>query len=347
MGKRADRYQDVVWSLLQPAEEYVYIARDDRPSEKSYGDLGRTFPHALKHEKMADFYSALRFTPMFDELTIDFAKYLVERERVGQTGATDVLAISLSATDYIGHAFGPNSLEAEDNLVRVDRLLADFFRFLDARVGLDRTLIALSSDHGIAAVPEHMTGLGITAGRHYPERVMATVNEALKAKYGVRENLVKTFVGVNVYLDGQAVQHCRLSNEEVQRAVADELLKIDGFAKAITRTDLLRGDLTSDPISAKVQRAFHPGRSGDVMVVQEMGWYLYDKPDAFSAMHGSPYAYDAYVPIMFAGPGLKPSTVDRSVGPEDIAPTIAAYLRIDPPTGSTGTPLREVIESTR
>jgi predicted AlkP superfamily pyrophosphatase or phosphodiesterase len=343
--KHADRYQGESWTLLRDRAEYIYGERDDRPVERSYKQLGRVFPHPLSNEVPRDFYSTLRFTPMGDVLTLDFAKELVDREALGQGDAVDVLAVSLSATDYLGHAFGPNSLEMEDNILRLDRSLADFLDFLQKRIGLDEVLIVLSSDHGVSPIPEHLMGLGMAAGRHRPDQFLATVRQALQQRFQTEKNLVGKFWNPSVYLEMDVLEELKLDVPAVERALADELLKVPGFSLAITRSDLLAGNVPSDPILAKVQRAFHPQRSGHVLVVQNVSWFLYPDPDAFSAMHGSPYPYDTYVPIMFAGPRIEPQLVERVVGPDDIAPTIASYLRISAPSGSTGTPLVEVLQA--
>ncbi len=311
--------------------------------EKSYKSLGRTFPHKLGNEKAKTFYSMLRFAPMGDELTIDFAKELMKQEKVGQGKYTDMLAVSLSATDYIGHAFGPNSLEAEDNILRLDRTLAGFISHIDKTVGLENTLMFLSSDHGIDAIPEFRTHIGITgAGRHYPKKFVESTNAALQKRFDSKEEFVSAFWNPSIYLNQETINELGLDVEVVERALVDEILKVPGIALAMTRTDLLKGKITDNPILSKVQRAFHPKRSGNVLIVQDQYWYLYPKADQFSAMHGSPYSYDTHVPIMFAGPGISNKTVDRLVGPEDIAATVATYLGIPKPSGSVGEALFEV-----
>ena len=342
-AKHADRYKDKQWSLLEDRSKYVYAHMDDRAFEKSYKQLGRTFPHPLANEKQKNYYAALRFTPMGDELTLDFAKELVKQEKVGQGDATDVLSISFSATDYLGHAFGPNSLEAEDNLLRLDQTLANLFKFIDQTVGLDQTLIVLSSDHGIDAVPEYKKSLNFDAGRHYPKKFVDQVNKALQQRFETDKNLVAAFWNPSLYLDLGALKSLGVDVSAVESALVDEILKVPGIAVAMTRTDLLSGLITKTPITRKVQLAFHPKRSGNVLIVQDQFWYLYPNADQFSAMHGSPYEYDTYVPVMVAGPGVKAQTVSRPVGPEDIAATIAAHLGIKPPSGSVGRPLDEAL----
>lgn len=341
--KPADRYKNASWTLTHDRETYLSADRDDRPFEVSFKLLGRTFPHSLANENSADYYSTLCRTPVGDELTVDFAKALIKQEKLGQGAATDVLNIGLSCTDYIGHAFGPDSLEAEDNLLRLDRTLADLFGYLDKLVGLERTLVVLSSDHGICENPESMVGMGLPAGRHDTVKFVETVNTQLKKRFNVEVDLVIGFHNPSLYLDLTAIAERKLEVEAVERALASAVLDVPGFAYAITRTDLAAGHVSNkDPILAKVLRAFHPTRSGNVLVVQSPSWYL--DASQVTAMHGSPYAYDTYVPIMFAGAGIKAARIDRAVGPEDIAPTIAGILQIKPPSGSTGTPLVEVLD---
>jgi len=340
----AGKYQQVTWSLKQPRKRYVYRDQDDRPSEKGYKHLKQSFPHALGNADKKSFYKGLRYTPMGDMVTLNFVKELMKQERIGLGEATDMLAVSFSATDYLGHAFGPNSLEAEDNLLWLDATLAEFFSYIDETVGLDKTLIILSSDHGVDAIAEFVSSKGIAAGRHYPKKFIAQANTGLQKRFNSNKNFVIAFWNPSLYLDLETVEKLNLDVAKVENALVEEMLQIPGFALAVTRTNLLAGDVPDHPIMGKVQRAFHPKRSGNVLVVQDQGWYLYPNADEFSAMHGSPYSYDTYVPIMFVGPGIEHSVIARSVHPEDIAATVTSYLGIKPPTGSVGTPLVEVLE---
>ncbi len=339
----AGKYRGQTWNLLQDRAAYVFRDQDDRSFEKSYKHLGRTFPHALGNEDPKAFYAALRYTPMGDEITLAFVKELMTQEELGQGKSLDMLAVSFSATDYLGHAFGPDSMEAEDNLLRLDRTLAAFFAFIDEQIGLDRTFIVLSSDHGIDEIPEYKTSLGVAAGRHRPDEFIEQANTALQARFNTPEKLVVAFWNPSLYLDPAAVKKLGIDTATVERALAEAMMGIPGFALALTRTDLMAGDIPNTPVGNRVQAAFHPVRSGNVLVVQEPFWYLYPKPDEFSAMHGSPYTYDTYVPIMFAGPGIRHQKTNRPVAPRDIAPTMSAYLGITPPSGAVGTPLPEVL----
>jgi predicted AlkP superfamily pyrophosphatase or phosphodiesterase len=343
-AKPAERFMDTSWELLQEPDRYVYADQDERSYEQPPAALGRTFPHALARADHAGFFSNLRETPMADELTLEFVRALVAAERPGLRGETDVLAISFSATDYIGHSFGPNSLEAEDNLLRLDQTLAALLRLVDSEVGLERTLVVLTSDHGTAPIPEYMAERGFEAGRHDAPRFMGQVNEGLKRRFGTERELALAFWNPGIYLDLAAIGELGLDVAAVERAVAEEILRIPGFALAFTRSDLLAGRYPSTPEATRVASAFHANRSGNVLVVPSAFWYLEKEPDGNAAMHGSLYRYDTHVPLMLAGPGVGRRVVLREVAPRDLAPTLSAYLGIAPPSGSVGVLLEEVWE---
>ncbi|MGK7909421.1 MAG: alkaline phosphatase family protein [Synechococcus sp.] len=161
----AERYKRQTRDLLNPQDSYIATDIDDRRYEGNFDSLGRTFPHALGDGSSSYFYVVLSMTPYLDELTVDFAKTAIESEGIGQGAATDLLTIRLSSADYIGHLFGPSSLETEDNILRLDRKLADLFQFIDTKVGLENTLIVLSADHGAPEAPEYIAEFGLETGR--------------------------------------------------------------------------------------------------------------------------------------------------------------------------------------
>ena len=343
--QHADQYLGQQWRLLESPDRYVHAGQDERPYEKSFKSLGTIFPHPFGSIASPDFYQTLRFTPMGDALTAAFVKELIDQEKLGRSGATDFLAVSLSATDYIGHAFGPNSLEAEDNLLQLDKTLADLLRFIDQRIGLKNTLVVLASDHGTDAVPEYKRSLGIPAGRLKPDLFAEQVNQQLKKQFTVQDDFVIGFWNPSLYLDSSRISAAGLDIEDVERAAAEAMLTIPGIALAVTRTDLLSGRVGNGPIHERVKRSFHPTRSGNVFIVQSPSWFLHTKYEQLSAMHGSPYPYDTHVPIMIAGPGVPALTVHRRVAPEAVAATLAAYLGIESPTGSSGDVLVEIFRS--
>jgi len=351
-AKPADAFKEKSWELLTDRSTYVHGQMDDRPYEADLKPLGRIFPHPLGGDTKY-FYLLLTLTPVGDMLTLDFAKALVENEKLGQNdkGVPDYLQISFSSTDYIGHLFGPSSLETEDNILRLDRTLAELFQFVDEKVGLDKTLIVLSADHGAPEAPEYMATLGLSTGRFAFDwfKTEGPLTEALQKKFG-RGDLISGHSHPYLYLNLEAISSAGLDLGDVERYVADELIKIPGIAYAMTRGDLLSGRITESPVQNQIRRSFHPTRSGNIHMVPEQYWFLHSTEEAekmgigsIAAIHGSPWAYDTYVPIFFAGSGIPAQIVGRRVAPTDIAATLAAYLGIKPPSGSVGSVLTEVL----
>jgi len=347
--KLADTYRGKRWELLNDRSTYIAAEIDDRPFEADFPPMGRTFPHELGDDKYL--YLRLSLSPVGDALTLDFTKALFEAERLGQGSATDFLAVSFSSTDYVGHLFGPSSLESEDNILRLDQVLAQLFAYVDKEVGLENTLIVLSADHGAPEAPEYMASLGMETGRFDFDffRRPGPLTEALERRFG-RSDLIATHSHPYLYLDLKALADAGLEEEDVERFLADELINLPGIAYALTRTALLNGRVVGAPIQDQIRRSFHPQRSGNIHLVPDQYWFLHSTDEAqkmgldgIAAIHGSPWTYDTFVPIFFAGHRVPQGKVYRRVGPHDIAATIAAYLDIKPPSGSVGTPLVEVL----
>jgi predicted AlkP superfamily pyrophosphatase or phosphodiesterase len=342
-SKPADRLAGRSWELAEDAAAYRRAGADDRPAEKGYKTLGRTFPHALPGEPGPALYDLLTYTPFGDELTVDFVEALLEREGLGQGPGTDLLVVGLTATDFIGHAFGPASLEYEDQVLRLDRLLARLFASADRRSGSGGTLIVLASDHGVDDVPEAWAAKGWDAGRLDTEAIRGRLNAALRKRFRVSSDLVSCFWTPAFFLDRKAAAAAGLAIEDVAAAAAELVRSEPGVAWALTRTELLTGRVPDVPLLESVRSSVHPRRTGDVVVIQKPHWYLYEDAVKYSAMHGSPYAYDFRVPLGFAGPGVPAGRVSRAVDVRDVAPTVCALLGIAPPSGSSGAALEEVL----
>lgn len=351
-GKPANRYKGQSWDLIDDRSAYIARDLDDRPYEADFDVVGRTFPHPLGDGSSKYFYVVLYVTPMADQLALDFAKTLIDAEGVGQGDALDYLAVSFSAPDISGHLFGPSSLEYEDAVLRTDRNIAALLAHIDDRIGLDHTLIVLSADHGGPEAPEYMQSKGMEVDR-YPldwVRRQNPLREPLMQRYG-RDDLIAGHSHPYIYLNLQAIEEAGLDVVEVERYVADELLKFPGLTYALTRSDLLAGRIAGAPLQQMIRRSFHPTRSGNIHVIQQQYWMFHSTEEAeklgvegMAAIHGSPWRYDTYVPILFAGPGIPNLKVGRRVAPYDIAPTLANYLGIKPPSGSVGEVLAEVVE---
>jgi len=334
------------WELTRKPADYLFGDADDRAYETDFPGFGRTFPHAYGAADDKYFTTRLTLSPVGDELTLDFAKALIVNEQLGQDAVPDYLAISFSSTDYVGHLFGASSLETEDNLVRLDRTLADLFAFVDEKVGLQNTLIVLSADHGQPEVPGYLHELGIHGTHYFDTKALnkAPAIAALKQKFGIGEALIKAYFHPYVYLDRDLILEKGLDQAAVEQAVAKELEKLDGVAAAVSGSALRTGGLPDTLLMRSILRNFHPKRSGDIFLVFEPNIFINDFDGlTVASTHGSPWRYDTFVPVMFAGAGLQAQTVSRPVTPYDIAPTLAAWLGVKPPSGSIGAPLVEVL----
>jgi len=341
------RWSGTSWELLHERETYLFGDRDDRPYETDLAGFGRVFPHPFGEAQGSRYYTTLlTVSPAGDELTLEFAKELMKRENLGNDSVTDYLSISFSSTDYVGHMFGPSSLESEDNLLRLDRTLAELFQFVDERVGLDQTVIVLSADHGAAEAPGYLNELGLDAAQYIDLDALdrEPAIQALKKQFGIGEEIVQSYYHPYVYLDRELIAEHDLDPVEVESLIAAEMMKMTGIALAVPSSRLTSGALPDTPLIDKVLRNFNPKRSGDIYVVYESHSFVNDMDGLVVATtHGSPWTYDSYVPVIFAGPGIARQTVHRRIHTVDVAPTLSAIVGCKPPSGASGQRLIEVL----
>jgi predicted AlkP superfamily pyrophosphatase or phosphodiesterase len=284
------------------------------------------------------FYTRILVSPIGDKLLLDFSKTLITHEHLGRDEIPDYLSISFSSVDAVNHFFGPSSLENEDVIVQLDRTLADLIKFIDKTVGLKHTLIVFAADHGMSDMPEYMTELGYKAGRLDPDEIVATSNK-VGQHFGVDE-IVRFFYRPYIYLNDEKIAAAKLDRMKLEHAIADALTDLDGIALAVASSRLTAQQ--TNPLLEQVRNNNHVSRSGDIYIIQEPYWFLFDKGPV-TAMHGSPWRYDTHVPIIFFGPAIQPKMVCRRVHPVDVAPTIAAVLGMTPPGAAVGSPLEEVL----
>ncbi|MCG6968573.1 MAG: alkaline phosphatase family protein [Gammaproteobacteria bacterium] len=344
--KPALAYAGKSWELMQSPAKYLFGDADDREYETDFPGYGRTFPHPYGAADDKYLTTRLTLSPAGDELTLDFAKTLLDNEKLGQDEVPDYLAVSFSSTDYVGHLFGASSLESEDNIGRLDRTLADLLAFVDKKVGLKNTLIVLSADHGQPEIPGYLHDLGIENSHYFDTKALdkTPAITALKKKFGIGEELIEAYFQPYVYLNHNLIRDKGLDQAEVEKAVATELEKFDGVAAAVSSIALRTASLPDTLLLRSILRNFHPKRSGDIYVVFEPNVFINDFDGlTVASTHGSPWRYDTYVPVMFAGAGLKSGEVSRPVTPYDIAPTLSAYLGVKPPSAAIGNPLPEVL----
>jgi predicted AlkP superfamily pyrophosphatase or phosphodiesterase len=338
-------YAATNWDLMYDKSTYKNGDYDNMTWETNIPGFGITFPHSFGAADSKLFTTLLTLSPAGDELTLNFAKELMVQENLGKDDVTDYLSISFSSTDYVGHIFGPSSLESEDNLLRLDKALSELFAFVDKQVGLENSLIVLSADHGAAEVPSRLNQFGIDAQYFRPDSLeKQQVIKNIKAKYGIATELISEVNPPYIYLNNEMLRKRKLNANEVSRAIATELTKISGVAYAVPSIDLIEGKIPDTRLYRQILRNFNPKRSGDIYLVLEPGWFVNDFDGlTVATTHGSPWRYDTYVPIIFAGNGLSAKTVFREVETVDVALTLSKYLSINAPSGATGAPLIEVL----
>ena len=362
--KPSDKYFGAKWDRLLPESEYLkHAGPDSQPWEKVGAATGDTnvFPHTITggaKEPNSAFYFALDHSPFSNDVLLSFAQAAITNEQLGQDDDPDVLTVSFSASDYVGHRYGPYSQEAMDITLRVDRQIATLLDFVQARVGLSNTLIAFTSDHGVSPIPEHAEALGLGGGRLKTTDILATIRSAISARYNPQGKspdpsadyilkynywgvVTDAFINGNLYFNYEALKRDNVDLEEISKVVAAAALTIPGVARSFTRAQLLRGETSiTDPIERRVVHGFNPARSGDVVMIAEPYKYL---GDTITATHGSPYSYDTHVPVIIMGTGVVPGRYLEPASPADIAPTLSALLHITAPTSATGRVLKEAI----
>ncbi len=342
---RPGEYDNLSWRLSNKQSSYLYGSEDDNSEEMDIAGFGRTFPHAYGKAGHENFNNFLIFSPAGDELTLDFAKAVIKAENLGQGDETDFLAISFSSTDYVGHIFGPSSLEAEDNMLRLDRTLENLFAYIDEHIGMSNTLIVLSADHGGPETPAHWRKYGIDSGSVSVDKLNKMPALArLKKRFGIGQPLIKSFFPPYIYLDRKIIEKNGLILADVQQAVADELTGIKGVAAAIPGTALSHNRLPDTFLNRAALRSFNKERSGDILILFKPHYFINDfNGEVMATNHGGPWNYDTSVPVVFAGGKIKPQRIYRPIEPIDIAPTLTEIMQIGTPSGSSGTPLREVL----
>ena len=337
--RQAEALDGKQWNLLLDRSRYRFANQDDRPYEVDLKGFGRTFPHPFGARDHPLFFTRVLVSPEGDRLLLDFGKALIQAENLGQDEVTDYLSISFSGVDAVNHFFGPSSLENEDTVLQLDRTLADLLGFIDQEIGLDKTFIVLAADHGMAEMPEYAAELGHDAGRIYSDELLSRTR-AISADLFGTEDIVKDFYRPYLYLDGPVMAEEGLDQFVVMTALAAELEKMPGIGGAVPSHP--QADRINSRQSEAIQHNYHKRRSGDIYVFQQPYWYLFDR-GAIGVMHGSPWAYDTHVRIVFAGPGIQPAKVQRLVHPVDVAPTLSALLGLSPPAGAQGVALVEVL----
>jgi predicted AlkP superfamily pyrophosphatase or phosphodiesterase len=332
--KLPDQYMQKEWNTLYPVNTYGQSTRDSVAWEAVVPNEDNTFPHIIS-SITKNKYNSFRYTPYALSFTFDMARTAVTAEKLGMT-STDFLALSLSTTDYIGHEFGPNSIEVEDVYLRLDADIASFLAFLDKTVGKDQYTVFLTADHGAANVPGFLKEHKIPAGTYDDAEIEKQLNVYIENSFGLKKAISK-IINYQVYFNDAVVTD--QNRKQVTDVTIQQLLKYSFIANAFELKNVL-----SVPIPEKLRNMMANGYnaklSGDIQFNYKPQWY---DGWAKGTSHGVWYAYDAHIPLLWYGWGINKGKSNREVYMTDIAPTIAAMLRIQMPSGCIGKPIEEVM----
>jgi hypothetical protein len=335
-----DRWFDRPWELSRTDLDYVKYSGPDKVLGEGKGKRqGIAFPHptdgGLKRPGTA-YYEALYNSPYGNDFLLELAKAAVVAEKLGQDDTPDLLTVSFSSNDTVGHTWGPDSQEVLDITLRSDRMMADLLTFLDTTVGKGKYLVCLTADHGICPLPEVSAADGMDAKRVPVGRYLTAAEAHLRTVYekvgkAAKTKWVENHTGPWVYLNHKAIKAKGLDAADVARTLAEFLKTQDGILRTFTRAELEREPDQYDTIGRRMKKSYHPDRSGDVGIVLKPYYLEYDKEYLTGTTHGSPHAYDTHVPLLVFGTNVKPGVRKEEVPPALIAAIFAKALGIAPP----------------
>jgi hypothetical protein len=331
----ADSWFGKQWTRLRPDLDYEKFSGPDDVAGEDIGYLqGRTFPHPfgmglLRPGKM--FYDAVYTSPVGNDILLGLVKRAIVAEKLGTRDVPDLLCISFSCNDPVGHVWGPDSQEVLDVTLRSDLIVKDLLQYLDANVGKGKYVLALSADHGVSPLPEVAAKQGKDAKRVIASDETRDINEFLETTFPKKASAmpVKKLLNESVYLNKEWVKAQGVEQTEVEEVLAAWLKKRPTYQTVYTRTQLVKGVPDDDKIGQMVRRSFHPDRSGDVMMVLKPYHIVWIRLKGTG--HGTPYDYDTHVPLLLYGPGLNPGPRKDPVTPQSAVSVLARALGIKPP----------------
>jgi hypothetical protein len=349
-GKPQDRFFQQRWNTLLDAKAYERSLPDNQPWTSTSRNMtaGMGYLYGIGEEKPGrNYYNTLPIGPFGNEILADFALSMMKGERLGRNakGAADVIGLSFSSHDYINHGFGPESVQSQDHLIRLDRTLARLFDEIDTYVGAGNTLTVLTADHGFVNAPETNAARGFEAARLDASALRNTVNALAEKQFGTPKLATQHMTG-GWTLDYAAMEEKKLNRVDVENFIARTLLEQPGIGYAFTRSQFERGQIPTHHIGKLAQRAWHHSMAIDVMIIPKPYHFFASRPQTgnpTACTHGTPYKYDTHVPMLWHGDTwVKPGRYHAYSEVTDIAPTLATLLRTQFPSGSEGRVLSEL-----
>jgi hypothetical protein len=334
--KLVDKYYELGWNTLYPVNSYVQSTSDEQSYEaKPFGADQKGFPYKLKSGSTN--YGTIASTPYGNTMTVELAKAAVINEQLGADNITDMLTISFSSPDYIGHAFGPNSIEQEDDYLRLDKELGGFFNFLDEKVGKGQYVVFLSADHAVAHVPGFLKEHNLPGGTAPANRWTQDLGKILNEKFGSSRLIAGNF-DHQLYLNHPLIDSLKLDARAVKKTIIEYLRQQPEVAQVFALDQLMEVPLPGK-IRDMVANGYNQHLSGDIEVLLQSG---YIEGGATGTSHSTWNPYDAHIPLLFYGWHIPQGKTNREVYMTDIAPTVAALLHIQMPSGCVGKVIEEV-----
>jgi hypothetical protein len=277
------------------------------------------------------YYEEMIRSPYGNEMLEAFAEQALREEHLGQHSGTDLLTVSFSSNDLLGHQVGPDAPEVRDMCIRTDRALGKLLQAIEAEAGTGNYVVVLTSDHGVAPKPEELTKRGMPAGRFSSAEVYGAIDKALGEKYGAAKWVIGN-AELSPYLDHELLNAKHVALADAVEVAAEAVRKLPYIFRVYTRTQLEHENLADDPIGSLMQRGYYRGRAADLFIVQNPYWLASKE----GTSHGTPFSYDTHVPVIFLGRGIRAGRYDENIRVADIAPTLAALLGVNAPSGSVG-----------
>ena len=327
--QRAQKYTKAGWNTLYPIQTYTLSGPDDSPYEsKMAGETAPVFPHTLQGGNPLEL---IRTSPYGNTLTKDFAIQAMTEEKLGKNGTTDFLAVSFSSTDYVGHSFGPQSVELEDTYLRLDQDIAEILTYLDKNYGKDQVLVFLTADHAVAEIPGYLNSHNMPGGVFDRVKAMADIKKVTQETFG-QSDLIIGEDNSQLYFNKLALAKMNIDRAKLIQVVKQSLKKQVGFQELIDLQNI-EGLTLNNLYADLIRNGYNPDRSGDVMILLKPQWFMGSKT---GTTHSTLYAYDTHVPLVFYGWKVKPSEVTERTSISDISTSLANWLHCMEPSGSIG-----------
>ena len=337
--KNIEQFTKSEWNTLYPINTYVESDSDNKSYEgKLTGEILPVFPHNIR-SAYAKNHGSFRSTPFGNSLTLDFAKTILDTYQLGQGTATDFLTINCASTDYVGHLFGPNSIEIEDTYLRLDLDLASFFSYLDQKVGKDQYLVFLTADHGVSHAVGYSQANRIPADYFVNSNILTSLDQLIQQKLGYFK-IIRSGGNYQINFDMEKIAAYNADFEVIKKLVVDYLKKQPGVAYAVD-IEKIQDAPIPEPIKTMIINGYNFKRSGQIQVIFQPGWL--ESYARTGTTHGTWNPYDTHIPLVFMGWDIHPGASAARINMTDIAPTLATLLHIQAPNGNIGKPIIDLL----